>query len=532
MKQRASFSAELLHLCGQHRDQALTDAQADRLSTIIVEQPEARQFYVNFMTIAGALEARLPKQAEQPEDTASDESVDLLLELLQMEQQAVGQLAHPVPINAKPSSSEEMLALLKDAGAVKELAGYAIRSKPAKWFAAAAAVLLGLSLLIVVYTRGDVNDTSTTATPVATQTPDNTDEPAAEGLAVARLTAQTSAKWNTAKDSAVPVVGGALYSGQRFSLTHGFAEVTTSRGAVARIQAPATFELTDNDNAIRLHRGKMLGICEIESSKGFLVRTPHMDITDLGTRFGVDATASDATEVHVIEGEVRVARRADDGTRIEKVLTASQAVAASEDTRVLTMVEPDLTRFASIDQPPAPDHIQQITGALRPVPASGFIGQPSALWPTSSDACLFHEFTGRLATDIQADLVEPGNYQQIPSSEVQDKRIPAGTAVHSYILFKNQDAAGQTNQLLGSVTFDREVIGIMIQQATADQFSQAIASAQVFTPGVEGWINIDSQDDALVLSLDRRTVHFAFETGQAPDTIRVLLREEEAAKQP
>lgn len=42
--------------------------------------------------------------------------------------------------------------------------------------------------------------------------------------------------------------------------------------------------------------------------------------------------------------------------------------------------------------------------------------------------------------------------------------------------------------------------------------------------GEAGWIDIYSDHDALVLSRDRRTIEFVFETKDAADTIRVLVR--------
>ena len=47
--------------------------------------------------------------------------------------------------------------------------------------------------------------------------------------------------------------GEDLYAGQRLTLTQGFAEITTTRGAVAILEAPVTIELLNNDNALRLH---------------------------------------------------------------------------------------------------------------------------------------------------------------------------------------------------------------------------------------------------------------------------------------
>jgi hypothetical protein len=161
---------------------------------------------------------------------------------------------------------------------------------------------------------------------------------------VATLTDTHDARWA----EGLIMTGSQLRAGQRLTLTAGFAEITTHRGAIAIIEAPATIELIDHNNAIRLSSGKLVGICETPSSKGFLVRTPRLDITDLGTRFGVDATKAQQTDVHVFDGLVEVRSGAsvnEEGTS----LAAGQAARFIGAAQALT-IEPDINAFAmSVD---------------------------------------------------------------------------------------------------------------------------------------------------------------------------------------
>lgn len=123
---------------------------------------------------------------------------------------------------------------------------------------------------------------------------------------VATISGQSDAAWAGSPGQPRLGVGSDLRVGQRLTLESGFAQITTNRGAVAILEGPATVELLDHDNAIRLHAGKLFGICETESSKGFVVRTPHLSITDLGTQFGVDVSTNHGSKVHVFQGEVSV----------------------------------------------------------------------------------------------------------------------------------------------------------------------------------------------------------------------------------
>ena len=158
-------------------------------------------------------------------------------------------------------------------------------------------------------------------------------------VTVATLTAERDAAWERRP-------GVDLYAGQRLMLTHGFAEIRTVAGAIAVVQAPATIELLDHQNAIKLHSGKLVGTCETESSKGFLVYTPQLEITDLGTEFGVDVQQDGQTEVHVFEGEVE-ASATNAATQAKPTrLTAGDSVRASANSREIGRIELNTDDFA------------------------------------------------------------------------------------------------------------------------------------------------------------------------------------------
>ncbi|MBX2852401.1 MAG: FecR domain-containing protein [Phycisphaeraceae bacterium] len=161
-------------------------------------------------------------------------------------------------------------------------------SKQVRWLAAAA--VLGLAVTLFFVFQGgptppqDLVETTGQADPVP--------------RVVATLTAEHDAVWERRP-------GEDLYANQRFTLTQGFAEITTSDGAVAILEAPVTIELLDSGNALYLHTGKLVGICETESSTGFTVHTPHARIVDLGTEFGVTVQQG-RVETVVFDGEVVV----------------------------------------------------------------------------------------------------------------------------------------------------------------------------------------------------------------------------------
>ena len=182
--------------------------------------------------------------------------------------------------------------------------------------ASAAVLLLGVVLGILLMGGPEPQDQ-------IVETPELRDT---DPKAVATLTAEHGAVWDRRP-------GQDLYAGQRFTLTAGFAEITTHRGAVATLEAPATFELIDNNNAIRLHAGKLVGVCEIDSAKGFLVRTPHVDVVDIGTRFEVVLSDDQGTRISVQEGVVSTSPANGTDQHANRLLRENQFMKISLDGR-------------------------------------------------------------------------------------------------------------------------------------------------------------------------------------------------------
>lgn len=199
-----------------------------------------------------------------------------------------------------------------------EFAGQRIR-KYAVPLGLAAAVALGLTLLFVFQ-----GDNPPTTNPDLVQTPDENIAPA-QLATVATLTATHNAQW---AEGAFPT-GSSLRVGYRLMLTHGFAEITTKRGAVAILEAPCTVEMIDSDNGLELLQGKLVGHCPTRQSQGFLVRTPSTQVIDLGTEFGVGVDAAGETDVYVFTGLVALADPQDD-PRVAKLTE----VAAGQGKRV------------------------------------------------------------------------------------------------------------------------------------------------------------------------------------------------------
>jgi len=87
-------------------------------------------------------------------------------------------------------------------------------------------------------------------------------------------------------------------------LQSGVVELAFISGARAAIEGPAEIKVTRR-NGIELRQGKLSADVPHQAI-GFTVQTPNATVTDLGTRFGINAKAKDSSEVDVFEGKVHV----------------------------------------------------------------------------------------------------------------------------------------------------------------------------------------------------------------------------------
>ncbi|MBL9166169.1 MAG: FecR domain-containing protein [Verrucomicrobiales bacterium] len=116
--------------------------------------------------------------------------------------------------------------------------------------------------------------------------------------AVAMLDRVVDAEWSPG--DAPPRLGAPLEPGW-LRLKAGFAQVVFYSGARLVLQGPAELRLISPDEAI-CQNGRL--IAEVPpQAKGFRVSTPEMNVTDLGTVFGV-AVKDLQTALHVFQGSV------------------------------------------------------------------------------------------------------------------------------------------------------------------------------------------------------------------------------------
>lgn len=303
MNHDATIMAELEVLLAVLTDGTLSAQQRARLGELLRDHPEARRVYKGYIELHVMLEWESGVATEEPVES------DLLLELLRVEREAETVVLPQPALQARSVMNADRPSL-REIGLV---GGYVL-SKPSVWGSLAAILALAF-VLTVVFRPGSP------PAPIADQ---SNHAPTNSTSQVATLTAEQDAQW--AEGALTP--GSSLHAGQRLALTHGFAQITTARGAVAILEAPCTVELLDSNNAIYLHDGKLVGLCHTRQSQGFVVRTDHATITDLGTEFGVEVNEHQITTA-VFVGEVEVTPSGGEPQRIIHNQTATLSTASS-----------------------------------------------------------------------------------------------------------------------------------------------------------------------------------------------------------
>ncbi len=86
-------------------------------------------------------------------------------------------------------------------------------------------------------------------------------------------------------------------------LNHGYSEITLRNGVTMVLEAPVEIEIQSIDRIHLLQGSLVANVPEV--AIGFTVLTPNSEVIDLGTEFGISVDLTGASEVHVLEGEVK-----------------------------------------------------------------------------------------------------------------------------------------------------------------------------------------------------------------------------------
>ncbi|MEM9347647.1 MAG: FecR domain-containing protein [Planctomycetota bacterium] len=439
-----------------------------------------------------------------------------------------------------PASFGPATPEVKATGSFSELfslAGYlaakTLRSIAAAIGSLAAVLVIGL-VLYLAFTGPD----NAPEGPETAKTPSNQPGRDAPGNTptlnpiVASLTAQRDAQW--AEGAAAPVsLGSPLRAGTRLTLTQGFAEITTEEGAVVILEAPATVELMDDRNALRLHAGKLVGICETESSKGFVVWSAVARITDIGTRFGVSVDRDDTVDVEVFDGEVIVDPL--DHPAVTPPLRLQDAMAGRV-TATGLMEKRDAGQIVfNQSLPDSQPHGMGLSGDVRLIDTAPSTLLPGAL-EADEHAWLIQELQHVvLPQELTVLLTKPGEIRPIDALADTGNThgvINSGISVNSYLLHfdatSTEKGVENIQRVIGEIDFGARVLGVILyvdgthsSDALLGLLGTAYPDGQV-DRGFEGTIGANDVDTIQLLD-DQQTIRFRLNATVGIDQVRILV---------
>jgi hypothetical protein len=325
------FSPKLLHafdlifaLCVDQ----ITDTEARELETLVSNDPEICDFYIDIMHLKSSLrrysfyfappmKMKLTGQDLAQEQariegrlTSLNESMVLpAISDLDEQDEDLTERFQPAPVTSEGSPAPER------------------RSLPTivKGGIAALFILtIGLLGYVAMSRRGLERGKSLHAGPVAVAT-QPTLLPAPEPIATMNFTQKPV--WQAA-----PPLDGRFFAHQLLILQSGDVQLSLHAGGRLVIEGPAEVEFV-SQNKIALRRGK---IAATVPGGGLVVDCPHGSVTDLGTQFGVNVQPDGATEIAVFKGRVSASLNSDSSdsratTQASRqlLLTAGQAAAMS-----------------------------------------------------------------------------------------------------------------------------------------------------------------------------------------------------------
>lgn len=271
-------------------DGRIEEAEMRELDRLIVEHPQVRRYYVEFLQIHMHLRTLLehaPKAACPTEEVLD---AQLWQQLARHEQ-----TAELVPIErpAEPAAAEPLTARTPARRRVSRLSLFGI------------AVSVAAMLFIVVYAQFFASP------------------------AVATLTDSVSARWASGQNPLQPQDRLSVHPKELLS---GFVSIRFDSGVEVVLEGPARFKLV-SENQMRLFSGKAYASVP-NTAIGFTIDCPGSRVVDLGTEFGLEVRRGGEAEVHVMKGKVNLVAGAQGTPQTSEILQPAQACRVEPDGKI------------------------------------------------------------------------------------------------------------------------------------------------------------------------------------------------------
>jgi hypothetical protein len=296
------------YLLSKSLDGVITEEEIRRLDRLIIENPDARAYYVEYLQIHAHLRKLLQ---HNPESEPSEENMILDAQLWEQLARHEQTAELVVVERAQPPAEEQ----------VEKPAAVSPRQKVNKFSLYAAVSAAAAFILLLAY----VHLSPMIFKPVAV---------VADQIQGAVLF-----------QSSIPYVDPELYPGS-YTMEKGLIELVFMDGGKVVIEAPSEFVI-ENASRIYLLKGQLTALVE-NKRKPFVVRTLNSNIIDLGTEFGVRANADGTMETHVFQGKVRL--ESNEQPKQAALMLESGQAARADSGGILTRREADPLQFVCLEE--------------------------------------------------------------------------------------------------------------------------------------------------------------------------------------
>lgn len=163
--------------------------------------------------------------------------------------------------------------------------------------------------------------------------------------AVAELVRAVGVEWASETNR---YSSGAVLTAGSLKLTRGLIELEFYQGARVVIEGPAEFELV-SDMEARCLSGK-IRVEVPPPAHGFKVLSPNLQVIDVGTSFGLEVRSDGQADIHVFQGEVKMASPST--PEAQQPLTEGQSaqVSQSGEIRSVQLASTDFVSLEEIEQ--------------------------------------------------------------------------------------------------------------------------------------------------------------------------------------
>lgn len=347
-----------------------------------------------------------------------------------------------------------------------------------------------------------------------------TQRPTAES--VATLANATDAQWanNQTFSANEGLPAGML------QLEAGIARIDFATGVRVTLEGPARLELLSKTE-VRLHTGNLAAHVP-PAGVGFQVYTEKVDVTDLGTTFGVSISTDGSTDVEVFEGKVEVAPPVGDasGSVTREIILEGDAINIPGDS---TKVKRRRLKPRSFRGWPVLFGVLNTGGRIKFVNAQA-ITNPSEVTDAENIIIFPERFHAQTKETVTATFTSPGTYTQAEFRNRSESIDLQKRRVHSYLLQFNppfNETAAYSDQIpfIGEVTFDRPIIAVITDREQLIRSDPQLGKRRFTYPqrskrGLE-------HGDSITLSTDRHTLSVDWLVMQAlkngMDQIRVIV---------